>query len=257
MEIHEIESAVEGILFASGEPVSADRIASVLLAEREDVLKAASNLADKYAYERRGIRLVNLDSMLQMCSAPELSDIIRTALETRKPPRLSQPALEVLAIIAYFQPVTRAYIEQVRGVDSSYTVGLLHERGLIEPAGKLDAPGRPVLYRTTLNFLRTFGLSSLDELPVLEEAENEIDGQIRLQALTEAIPEAGTETGDCSETGVSVFSFVSPHAASGSSRARIKRTDSVLFILTSLWGYVGIALLHSSFAVSTRAQMFS
>ena len=194
MEIHEIETAVEGILFASGEPVSADRIASVLLLEREEVLSAFSKLADKYAYERRGIRLVNLDGMLQMCSAPELSDLIRTVLETRKAPRLSQPALEVLAIIAYFQPVTRAYIEQVRGVDSSYTVNLLHERGLIEPAGKMDAPGRPVLYRTTLNFLRTFGLSSLDDLPELEEAENEIDGQIRLQALSEATSEVKSET---------------------------------------------------------------
>ena len=108
-----------------------------------------------------------------MCSAPEYADGIRKALESRKPPKLSQPALEALAIVAYFQPVTRAYIEQVRGVDSSYTVGLLLERGLICEAGRLNVPGRPMQFRTTKAFLRSFGLSSLDDLPELPSATQE------------------------------------------------------------------------------------
>ena len=108
-----------------------------------------------------------------MCSAPEYASGIRKALESRRPPRLSQPALEALAIVAYFQPVTRAYIEQVRGVDSSYTVGLLLDRGLICEAGRLNVPGRPMQFRTTKNFLRSFGLTSLDDLPELPSSTQE------------------------------------------------------------------------------------
>ena len=187
MEQNEIESAVEGILFASGEPVSAERISTVLAVEKEDVISAASKLADRYAYERRGIRIVRMENMLQMCSAPELSDVIRLALETRKPPRLSPTALEVLSVVAYFQPVTRAYIEQVRGVDSAYTVSVLLERGLIEPAGRLAVPGRPMLYKTTLDFLRVFGIASLDELPKLPEADTEVEGQLQIESAINAL----------------------------------------------------------------------
>ena len=104
---------------------------------------------------------------------PELAPEIRRTLEGRKPARLSQPALEVLAIIAYYQPVTRAYVDQIRGVDSAYTVGLLLERDLIEEAGRLAVPGRPVLFRTTKNFLRSFGMESLEELPDLPESSQE------------------------------------------------------------------------------------
>ena len=171
MDDHDIECIIESILFVSGEPVKQARIAAVLGIEESSVDAAADKLRDRYSYDRRGIRLVKLDDSLQLCSSPEYSEYIRRALETRKPPQLSQPALEVLAIIAYFQPVTRAYIEQVRGVDSVYTVGLLLERGLIESCGRLAAPGRPMLYRTTYAFLRTFGLESLDELPELPQIE--------------------------------------------------------------------------------------
>jgi len=195
MDIHEIEAAIEGILFASGEAVSIDRIATVLAVERDDIADAAARLADRYAYERRGVRIVRMDDCLQMCSAPELADVIRTALETRKPPKLSPTALEVLAIVAYFQPVTRAYIEQVRGVDSSYTVGVLTERGLIEPAGRLAVPGRPVLYKTTLDFLRTFGVASLSELPELPESDTEIEGQLKIQNAIDALQEQDGENG--------------------------------------------------------------
>ena len=169
MELHEIESAVEGILFASGDPMPAARIAQVLGVETEAVLDCAKTLADRYAFEQRGIRLVRMEESLQLCSAPELSDYIVRALEQRKPPRLSQSALEVLAIVAYYQPVTRAYIDQMRGVDSAYTVGVLLDRGLIEPCGKLNVPGRPTVYKTGDLFLRTMGVENVEELPQLPD----------------------------------------------------------------------------------------
>ncbi|MCQ2452668.1 MAG: SMC-Scp complex subunit ScpB [Oscillospiraceae bacterium] len=111
MEIHEIESSMEAILFASGEPVAAERLAAVLGLDTDTVLNAASHLADRYSFERRGIRLVRMEHALQLCSAPEYADTVRLALETRKPPQLTQNSPEVLAIVAYFQPVTSTYIE--------------------------------------------------------------------------------------------------------------------------------------------------
>lgn len=180
MELKELEAAIEGILFAAGDPVPVERICMTLEQDRETVDAVCQRLADDYRYERRGIRLVRLENSWQMCSAPEYAPYIRRALENRKPARLSQPALEVLAIIAYFQPVTKAYIEQVRGVDSSYTVGLLLERELICEAGRLAVPGRPIQYRTTSNFLRSFGLSTLEELPELPSSTQE-DGQMTLE----------------------------------------------------------------------------
>jgi segregation and condensation protein B len=173
LEVKELESTLEGVLFASGEPVAVERLCLGLEVDRPTLDAVAQRLMDKYSYERRGIRLVRLDTSYQLCSAPEYAPIIRKTLESRKPARLSQPALEVLAIIAYYQPVTRAYVDQVRGVDSAYTVGLLLERGLIEEAGKLAVPGRPTLFRTTKTFLRSFGLSHLEELPVLPDSTQE------------------------------------------------------------------------------------
>jgi segregation and condensation protein B len=173
LELKELESAIEGILFAAGDPVSTERVCATLEQDRETVDAVCQRLADQYSYERRGIRLVHLENSWQMCSAPEYAAYIRKALESRKPARLSQPALEVLAIIAYYQPVTKAYIEQVRGVDSAYTVGLLLERDLICEAGRLAVPGRPIQYKTTKNFLRSFSLTSLDELPELPSATQE------------------------------------------------------------------------------------
>jgi len=175
MSGHEIECATEAILFVSGEPVKISRIADVLGVEAEDVESAADRLRDNYSFVRRGIRLVRLEDTLQLCSSPEYADYIRRALETRKPPQLSQPALEVLSIIAYFGPVTKAYVEQIRGVDSSYTIGHLQERELVESCGRLAVPGRPMLFRTTHTFLRTFGLESLKELPELPHVESAVD----------------------------------------------------------------------------------
>ena len=201
MEIREIEGAIEGILFASGEPVAAERIAAVLGIDTQLVFDTADRMSDKYGFEHSGIRLIRLENSLQLCSAPEYAGYIRLALETRKPPQLTQPALEVLAIVAYFQPVTRAYIEQVRGVDSAYTVNLLQERSLIEPCGRLAVPGRPTLFRTTSAFLRTFGITSVEELPPLPEPEEEDDGQLKLiQAISalqtiESAPETEVSEG--------------------------------------------------------------
>ena len=180
MGLKEIESAMEAMLFAAGEPIGAERLCMALEIDRATVDAVAQKLMDDYSYHRRGIRLVRLDTAYQLCSAPEYADLIRKALESRKPARLSQPALEVLAVIAYYQPTTRAYVDQVRGVDSSYTVGLLLDRELIEECGRLAVPGRPILYRTTPTFLRSFGLSSLEELPELPASSPE-DGQLTLE----------------------------------------------------------------------------
>lgn len=164
-----ISSAIEAILFASGDSVPIARLSLILEASEGEIEYAAAALNEKYENEQRGIRLLKLDNCLQMCSAPEFAPYITRTLEQRTPPRLSQSALEALAVVAYFQPVTRAYIDQVRGVDSSYTVSLLQQRGLIAPCGRLDAPGRPAVFGTTDVFLRTMGVSSLDELPALPD----------------------------------------------------------------------------------------
>ena len=169
MEYMNIKSALEAILFAAGEPVPAARISLILEQDEETVWDAARELSEQYEKEGRGIKILKLDKALQMCSAPEYAAVIGKTLEQRKPPMLSQPALETLAIVAYVQPVTRAYIDQVRGVDSSYTVGVLIDRGLIERCGKLDVPGRPSLLRTTDVFLRTMGISELSQLPTLPD----------------------------------------------------------------------------------------
>ena len=173
MELNELQSALESVLFAAGEPVPVERLCLGLEVDRATLDAVAQELMDKYKYERRGMRIVRMDTSYQMCSAQEFAPYVRKTLESRKPPKLSQPALEVLAVIAYYQPVTRAYVDQVRGVDSSYTVSLLLERDLIEEAGKLAVPGRPTLFRTTKNFLRTFELSSLAELPELPNSTQE------------------------------------------------------------------------------------
>jgi len=178
MDLHELEAAVEGILFASGEPVGVDRICLALELDRDTAVMLLRRLEDYYAYERRGIRLVRMEDSYQLCSAPDYADAIRKAFEIRRSAKLSQPALEVLTIIAYYQPTTRAYVDQVRGVDSSYTMGLLLERGLIEECGRMQVPGRPHLYRTTKEFLRVFHLGSLEELPEMPGIETE--GQLRI-----------------------------------------------------------------------------
>ena len=180
MENKELDCAIEALLFAAGDPVDIERIAKVLGVSETETEQSAKRLADYYSFEQRGIRLVQLAGRLQLCSAPEHAVAVTRILEQRRPPRLSQTALEVLAIVAYYQPVTRAYIDQVRGVDSSYTVGMLTERGLIEPFDKLEVPGRPSLYRTTDLFLRTMGVQELSQLPPLPDITSD-EGIEKLQ----------------------------------------------------------------------------
>ena len=196
MDKKEMEAAVESILFASGEPVNIERICVALAIDRLTAERILQGLMDYYAYERRGMRLLKIEDCWQLCSAPDYAEAIRRAFEIRKPAKLSQPALEVLTIIAYYQPVTRAYVDQIRGVDSSYTVSLLLERDLIEECGRLAVPGRPIQYRTTQTFLRSFGLSNLDELPELPNTTPE-DGQLTLemQAAVERLQAAQTAEG--------------------------------------------------------------
>ena len=188
MDKKEMEAAVESILFASGEPVNIERICVALAIDRLTAERILQGLMDYYAYERRGMRLLKIGDCWQLCSTPDYAEAIRRAFEIRKPAKLSQPALEVLTIIAYYQPVTRAYVDQIRGVDSSYTMSLLIDRGMIEECGRLQVPGRPRQYRTTKQFLRSFHLSSLDELPAMPDMGN--DGQMRLNEVGEVVDAA-------------------------------------------------------------------
>ena len=169
MEREELQRAIEAILFAAGERIEASRLAMALETDVKEIMAAADELADRFAYERRGIRILKLEKGYQMVSSGEMADYITKALETRKPPKLSSSQLEALTIIAYYQPATKAMVEQIRGVDSGYSISALLNKKLIEEAGRLNVPGRPIQYRTTDGFLRTFGISSLEELPPIEK----------------------------------------------------------------------------------------
>ena len=169
METSELQRAIEAILFAAGERIEVSRLAMALEADPKDIVAATDALMDTLAFERRGIRILKLESGYQMVSSGEMADYVTKALETRKPPKLSASQLETLTIVAYYQPATKAMVEQIRGVDSSYSVAALLNKKLIEEAGRLNVPGRPILYRTTPDFLRTFGISSLEELPDIEK----------------------------------------------------------------------------------------
>ena len=169
MDPKELQRICEAILFAAGEPVETERLSYVTETDPDEVRAALRELADTYAFERRGIRILRLEDSWQMCSQSDLAPWVTKALETRKPPKLSASQLETLTIIAYYQPTTKAFVEKIRGVDSAYSVSALLNKKLIEENGRLDAPGRPILYRTTADFLRTFGLESLEELPEMEK----------------------------------------------------------------------------------------
>ncbi len=190
----DILSAIEAILFAAGDSVPMKRLSLVLDASEKEIEQAAEQLIYRYEAEKRGMRVLKFNGKLQMCSASEYASIISKTLETRKPPMLSQAALETLAVVAYFQPVTRAYIDRVRGVDSGYTVSLLTEKKLITPCGKLDAPGRPTLFATTDVFLRTLGIGSVEELPELPPLDSN-EGIDKLRKTIEALQKAEKDGG--------------------------------------------------------------
>ncbi len=169
MDFEQLQRAIEAILFAAGERVELSRLALALETDETEVASAVDALADTLAFERRGIRILRLENGYQMVSSGEMADYVTKALETRKPPKLSSSQLETLTIIAYYQPATKAMVEQIRGVDSAYSITALMNKKLIEEAGRLNVPGRPIQYKTTPDFLRTFGISSLEELPPIEK----------------------------------------------------------------------------------------
>lgn len=169
MEFETLQRAAEAILFAAGESVECARLAASLETDVNEAAAAVDALADQLAFERRGIRIIRLGSAYQMVSSGEMADFVTKALETRKPPKLSSSQLEALTIIAYYQPATKAMVEKIRGVDSSYSISALLNKHLIEEAGRLNVPGRPIQYKTTVDFLRTFGLNGLEELPEIEK----------------------------------------------------------------------------------------
>ena len=170
----QLESTLEAVLFAAGDAVSLDQLCAALETPREDILAAARALEALYALENRGLMLRRIEDRLQLCSRPMYAEAARRVTESRRAATLSPAALEVLTIVAYRQPVTRAFIDQLRGVDSGGTLAGLAEKQLIEEAGRLEVPGRPILYRTTGRFLQAFALESLDDLPALPAlTENE------------------------------------------------------------------------------------
>lgn len=187
MEQTELQKVIEAILFAAGERIEIARLSAVLEVDPDEIEKAADALADELAFNRRGIRILKLEKGYQMVSSGEMADYITAALETRKPPKLSSSQLEALTIVAYYQPATKAMVEQIRGVDSSYSISALLNKKLIEDAGRLNVPGRPILYRTTPNFLRTFGLSSLEELPEIEKVS--LGEPVAAEGEQQVIPE--------------------------------------------------------------------
>jgi segregation and condensation protein B len=183
-----MERNVEAILFASGDPIEIEKIAEVLMIDVKTVKNLIEKIRDRYFEQKSPLDVVTLGAACQICTLPEYADTVRPALELRRSAALSPASLEVLAVVAYNQPVTRGFVDQVRGVDCSAIVRSLTDKGLIEEAGRLNIPGKPISYRTTANFLRTFGLESIEQLPTLPELppedvaeeEPELEGQIDL-----------------------------------------------------------------------------
>ncbi len=175
MKLDESIAIIEAVLFAHGDPITPEKLAEASGIDEETVVKLIDQLERRYNVQESGLQIIRLNNGFQITTRPEYSSYIKSALETRKQQPLSQAAMETLSIIAYNQPVTKSFVEQVRGIDSSSVVNTLVERDLLEEAGRLDLPGRPVAYRTTDTFLRCFAISSLKELPPLPNQEGQLD----------------------------------------------------------------------------------
>lgn len=175
MKLTEGIAAIEAIMFAYGEPITIEKLSEASGIDRETAVKLIDQLERRYNVQESGLRILRINNGFQIAARQEYAENIKAALETRKQQPLSQAAMETLSIVAYNQPVTKAFVEQVRGIDSSSVVNTLVERNLLEEAGRLDLPGRPVAYRTTDNFLRCFGLSRIEELPPLPNQEGQLD----------------------------------------------------------------------------------
>ena len=182
MKANQLLSAAEAVLFAYGEPMELKKLSEALEIDDEQTEQVLLNLSAKLEENDSGLRLLKLEDKYQLSTRSEYADLIRSVLEIKRNAPLSQAAFEVLAVVAYNQPITKSYIEQVRGVDCSGVIATLCQKKLIEEKGRLDLPGKPLVYGTTPEFLRCFSLSSLDELPDLPESEtddiieNEADG---------------------------------------------------------------------------------
>jgi len=177
MNINRYESALEAILFAAGESVTRSKLAYCLQLDEKDIKSIMLGLIDKYDGENRGIKIIQLNDAYQMCTNEEFFDFVGRLVKVPEKKQLSPALLETLAIIAYKQPVTKAMIEDIRGVDASHAVNKLMELKLISEAGRLDAPGKPILFSTSEDFLKYFGLKSLSELPSLPEvSEGDLEG---------------------------------------------------------------------------------
>ena len=174
MIVEDLIPVVEAILFSSGEPVDCARLCEATGLVKSDLMFIIDALSEKYSEKSSGIELLRLNNSFQLATKQEYSGYIKSALEIKKNTALSPAAMEALTIIAYNQPVTKSFVEHVRGVDSSGVVNSLVEKGLLAEAGRLDLPGRPIAYKTTDVFLRSFRLSSLDELPPLPEQNEQI-----------------------------------------------------------------------------------
>lgn len=190
--ITDLEATIEAILYAAGYPISYDKLSEVLGIGVKDVKKVVSHMTETYNSEncKRGISLLMFDDSCQFCTKEQFAPYIREALGIRRGGNLSASSMEVLAIVAYNQPVTRAFIDTVRGVDSTYAVNSLTEKGLISPCGRLDAPGRPMLYGTTENFLRVFGINTLKDLP--QVAADELNALAEIAVSVEKSEEKNT-----------------------------------------------------------------
>lgn len=189
MTHQEYFAAVEAVLFANGEPVSTERLAQVLELSEKETRDLMKELIAEYQSKKRGIQVISLEDSYQLCTKPQYGIYIKKAMEIRRTTPLSQAALETLAIVAYNQPVTKSFVEQVRGVDSSSIMNSLSEKGLIEEAGRLEIPGRPIAYQTTANFLRSFQMETLEELPPLPEESGLLpdeSGQVQMKDVIQS-----------------------------------------------------------------------
>ena len=194
MEQNDLQRALMAVLFAAGEPVAASRLAESLQVDESEIHRECEALISALSYHRSGIRIVKLENAYQMCSSAEMAEYVTRTLETRKPPKLSPSQLETLTVIAYYQPATKAYVETIRGVDSAYSVSALLTKKLIRECGRLNVPGRPILYETTPDFLRVYGLESLADLPVIEKVDIAVKKeqlQLDLDAAQPASPAEG------------------------------------------------------------------
>ena len=177
MEIEQLTATLEAVLFASGEPVSIERLSEAMDTERVTIYKLLDVLEKRYEAPDCGLCLLRLEEQIQLCTKAQYANAIRRLLDIRRNVPLSPAAMEVLAIVAYNQPVTKAFVEQIRGVDCSGVLGSLAAKGLIEEKGRLELPGRPLLYGTTTQFLRCFSISSLEELPALPSKQQSVEDE--------------------------------------------------------------------------------